>query len=292
VTPRPPLSYLVKSPWEESFQRLVSLAERDLLLVSPFVKVQPVERILSILRLRGADRRIRVTAVCNLRPESCLNGSTDVEAFAALKSALPLFQLVHHPSLHAKAYVADDKMAVVTSANLTEPGIRKNLEYGVAFTDRTRVREIRRDLEGYSQLGARIAAADIEALVDETRELKEAFQEAERSIRAAAKRAFHTKLEAAQVRMLQRRASGRTTQGILSDTILFLLSKGPLRTVELHPLIQQMHPDLCDDSVDRVIGGVHFGKRWKHYVRSAQAHLKQAGRIATDGERWHLISSG
>jgi hypothetical protein len=56
----------------------------------------------------------------------------------------------------------------------------------------------------------------------------------------------------------------------------------------LHPLIQQLHPDICDDSIDRVIDGVHFGKRWKHHVRSAQSHLKADGKIRTDGERWHI----
>lgn len=279
---------LVRSPWAESFGRLVSMAEHDLLLVSPFVKIQPTEQILTILRRRGTDQHVRVVALTNLRPESLLNGSTDVEAFSELSRSLPFFELFHLPSLHAKAYAADDRVAVVTSANLTQPGMTGNLEYGVAFTDEAAVRKIRRDFAGYSLLGAKVAASDIDALVAETSELRDAFAEAERSIRAGAKRAFHTRLEAANIRLLRRRARGRTTQAILSDTILFLLSNGPLRTVELHPLIQQLHPDICDDSIDRVIDGVHFGKRWKHHVRSAQSHLKADGKIRTDGERWHI----
>lgn len=63
-----------------------------------------------------------------------------------------------------------------------------------------------------------------------------------------------------------------------------------LRTEELHPLIQLLHPDLCDDSVDRVIDGVHFDKKWKHCVRNAQQYLKRNGEIQFDGSRWHLIS--
>jgi len=43
-----------------------------------------------------------------------------------------------------------------------------------------------------------------------------------------------------------------------------------------------------DDSVDRVIGEVHFGKKWKHYARTAQQHLKRRGEIEFDGARWHL----
>jgi hypothetical protein len=30
-------------------------------------------------------------------------------------------------------------------------------------------------------------------------------------------------------------------------------------TVELHKFIQELHPDLCDDSVDRVFDGENFG---------------------------------
>ena len=72
------------------------------------------------------------------------------------------------------------------------------------------------------------------------------------------------------------------------DTILYLLQRGPLATRDLHPLIQSIHPELCDDSIDRVIAGVHFGKRWKHYVRSAQHALKRRGAVLLDGGLWRL----
>lgn len=281
---------LVRSPWAQPFQQLVSIAERDLLLVSPFIKSQSTNQIVSNLQRRGVDKQISVVVLTNLRPESVLNGSTDVEALSTLSKALPNFDLVHLPSLHAKVYVADDRVAVVTSANLTKPGITGNLEYGVAFTDGPVVREIRRDFQNYSRLGATIAASDIEVMLRETRDLKEAFTKAERSIRAGARRAFRQKLEAAHVQLLKQRARGKTTHAILSDTILFLLARGPLRTTELHPLIQQLHPDICDDSIDRVIDGVHFGKRWKHYVRNAQQFLKRTNRIDYAGERWRLVA--
>jgi hypothetical protein len=262
--------------------------QSDLLLVSPFVKTRSTEQVLSQIQKRGIDKQVRVRLLTNLRPESALNGSMDLEALLELCRCLPKFELTHLPSLHAKVYVADESMAVVTSANLTEPGITGNLEYGVAFTDGKLVREIRRDFENYSLLGAKILPSDVESLAHETAELKQAFKEAERSIRAQARRAFKEKLDAAHIQLLRHRAKGTTTHAILSDTILFLLAKGPLRTTELHPMIQQLQPDICDDSIDRVIDGVHFGKRWKHYVRNAQQFLKRTGRVYYDGDRWHL----
>lgn len=94
-------------------------------------------------------------------------------------------------------------------------------------------------------------------------------------------------MEAAKLEVLKSRAQGTTTHRIFSDTVLYLLEeKGPLTTAELNPLIQQIHPDLCDDTIDRVIDGVHFGKKWKHHVRNAQLNLKRKNLIVSDGQHW------
>lgn len=65
-----------------------------------------------------------------------------------------------------------------------------------------------------------------------------------------------------------------------------------MRTGELNPLIQQLIPDLCDDMIDRVIGGVHFGKKWKHFVRIAQQALKRDGIIVrSETGHWVMVQS-
>lgn len=280
---------LLKSPWDKTLHRLVSQVEENLILVSPFIKRSKTDQILSHLQKRRVHNSLQVVVLTNLRPESALNGSIDLEALVRLGNKLPKFDLTHLPSLHAKVYVADRSMAIVTSGNLTDPGVSGGLEYGVVFSDETVVREIRQDFESYARLGAKVSLEDVVALLDEIRELKDLFKKAERTIRAQARRAFKEKLEATHVQLLRHRAKGKTTHAILSETILFLLSKGPLRTIELHPLIQRLHPDICDDSIDRVIDGVHFGKKWKHHVRNAQQFLKRERRITYDGERWRLV---
>jgi len=63
-----------------------------------------------------------------------------------------------------------------------------------------------------------------------------------------------------------------------------------MSTEELHPLIQEAFPDLCDDDIDRIIDGRHFGKKWKHAVRTAQQHLKKKGLIKLKGGEWQLMS--
>lgn len=281
---------VIRSPWAGTFLRLFSIVQQDLLLVSPFVKKKSTDQFLAVLKDRGVEKSVRVTVLTNLSPECALSGSTDLEAFLQLSKDLPRFELTHLPSLHAKVYIADQQMAIVTSGNLTPSGIGGNLEYGVSFASQSVVAEIRDDFENYLLLGAKIPAEDIEGLVRDTMELKRAFATAQRSIRVAARRAFKERLQAANEQLLRHRARGKTTQAILSEAILFLLAKAPLRTTELHPLIQQLHPDICDDSIDRIIGGVNFGKRWKHHVRSAQQFLKRTGRINYDGEFWRLAA--
>ncbi|HOL66222.1 MAG TPA: hypothetical protein PKX93_02030, partial [bacterium] len=84
---------------------------------------------------------------------------------------------------------------------------------------------------------------------------------------------------------------GKTINAIFCDTILYLLKKkGPLSTKEIHPLIQTIHADICDDSVDRVINGQHFGKKWKHLVRDAQQSLKKNRLIKLENGKWQLTS--
>jgi hypothetical protein len=76
---------------------------------------------------------------------------------------------------------------------------------------------------------------------------------------------------------------------LYAEAILYALAQGPLRTEQLHPKIQNLLPDLCDDEIELIINGEQFGKRWKHAVRNAQQYLKRSGQIKFDGTRWSLV---
>jgi len=76
---------------------------------------------------------------------------------------------------------------------------------------------------------------------------------------------------------------------VFAKTILYLLRRfGAMPTICLHPRIQQIHPDLCDDTVDRIIDGRHFGKKWKHAVRTAQQQLKKQNLIRFRNNCWEI----
>ncbi len=282
---------LVRSPWTGNLCELLSLVNEDLLIACPFVKRSGTEHILTELDRRGLRETVRVGLITDLRPESVLAGSMDIEALVELGKNIPNFHLTHLPGVHAKVYVADLKMAIVTSGNLTHSGLRGNVEYGVALSEKSVVRQVREDFEGFESLGASISTLGIATLSLEMRDLKILFSQAQKSIRQQARRLFEERLEDAHVQLIRHRVGAGTTHAIFADTIKFLLGKGPLRTSEIHPLVQAIHPDLCDDSVDRTIDGVNFGKRWKHNVRTAQQHLKRRGVVSFDGHRWRLRNS-
>lgn len=287
----PALSFeLLKSPWTGTFKKLLGRVDRSLILASPFIKRSRASSVLSLLQRRGIQNNLDLLLITDLRPESALNGSTGLEALLDFSYHLPRLRLTYLPSLHAKVYVADQTMAIITSGNLTDPGIESNIEYGIVSTDFKIVSQVRKDFEGYALLGAKISPEEILGLANEIKELKLLFRKAEQTIRVKASKIFQEKLQATRTRLLRHRAKGKSTNAILSETILFLLSKSPLRTIELHPLIKLIHPDICDDSIDRVIDGVHFGKKWKHHVRIAQQFLKRAGQIRYDNEHWHLVT--
>ena len=280
---------LLRSPWGSSFSEFLMEPEKFLLLASPFLTRSVAHWICDQLARTAQPHKLRIVCLTNLRMESLLNGSLELEGISELGKVTEDFIPIHLPALHAKVFIADYSAAIVTSGNLTQGGLERNYEYGVALRRPDLVRQIRDDFERYAELGARLTTDDIKRFASEIADLREEYIARERGILKKASAIFKSKVREAEERVLRFRAA-RSNQSIFCETIEYLLRRGPLRTEDLHPLIQRLHPDLCDDSIDRVIDGVSFGRKWKHLVRGAQQALKRKGRIAYDGSRWLLAS--
>ncbi len=281
----------LRSPWESTFSDLVMSANHDILVLSPYVSRRPIDQLLSILTRRRVHQTVRARLVTDLSPGSLATEMLDIGAVLRLLETVPNATLTHLPRLHAKVYIADHSRAVVTSANMTDGGLSFNHEFGLSLTDPTLVAKVRQDAEAYVSLGGDVsqeALADLKTTADELASLQ---RKADYSVNSHLRKALKAKSKLAQLQVLRIRAKGKTTHGIFADTLMYLLARGPQRTVHLHSIIQRIHPDLCDDSIERVIDGVHFGKRWKHYVRTAQQHLKRRGMIAHHQGRWYRTDS-
>lgn len=279
----------LRNDWKDDLRELFADARSSLIVSSPYITMRGADFLLSCLNAT-AHATVDVSVLTDLSPMNVAQASTDPSAIRRLAAVLQRTNVFHIPRLHAKVYVKDADRAIVTSGNLTTGGLDVNYEYGLNVLDPQTAAAIRRDVIEYSQLGALVPFEALNAYSEAAVQLRDLYRAQEREVRRADIR-LRGALRAAADRLVGLRLAGGGMYTIFAATILYLLGKhGPMLTTELHPRIEAMHPDLCDNSVDRVIHGKRFGRKWKHAVRTAQQHLKQREQIALIDKRWTLLS--
>jgi len=260
---------------------MIGRAQERVLAVSPFVTSYGAKLLVRECR---AGEVLLLTAPSG---QALLTGGLEVAALRHVLARAGGAKIRGLRGLHAKVYVADGRQALVTSANLTEPGLRSNYEYGVLISDAAVVSGIERDLNAYWHLGFAVTNEILDAVEGQVQAVWESMSRGrggEARMRAAARRVDDERIRA--------RIRDSSVNAILSETVLGLLRlRGPLSTQDLHPLVQELHPEICDGSVDRVIDGQRFGKLWKHMVRNAQQWLKARGDIVLEAGRWRAATT-
>src|SRR5713226_2851045 len=278
----------LRSPWDKDFDFLINQAHRHLVISSPYVGKGPCQRIIRIKSASEENDQFFVLLLTDLSQDTLLSGATGVSSICDMADKFPHMEIRFLPSIHAKVYVADDKFAVITSGNMTDGGLLRNFEYGVKVDDRDLIRRIKRDVTDYAGLGTRMETSQLKFFAQISHELRDIRIEVDKSIKSRLRAEFQEKLNRFDGEIIRTRAAGRAPHAIFAEAILYLLARRPMPTAELHPLIQRIHPDLCDDSVDRVIDGKHFGKKWKRAVRTAQQHLKRTRQVGVRDGLWCL----
>jgi hypothetical protein len=275
--------------WRDSLGHLLASAERELLICSPYITSEGIRFVEECSRIELRQKG-KCTVVTNLAPTNVVQGATDPRALQRLSHSISNTAFWHLPRLHAKVYVADASAAIVTSANLTLGGVRANYEYGVHVADVDTVAQIRNDIIGYSELGTRLTDGQLSRYIEVADEVRAAFEKQQRSISRTAKARFEQLFYKAENELIALRLAGAPVTQVFARTIEYLLRRhGAMTTPEIHSHIAEIHPDLCDDTVDRVIDGRHFGKKWKNLVRTAQSQLKVRSVIELSGGRWKLV---
>lgn len=274
--------------WKLRLAALVGRARRNLLISSPYATREGTDLVAGNITATLRDSG-HLSFVTDLSPANICQYSTDPAAILSLGESTRRATIRHLPRLHAKVYVADDEVAIVTSGNLTAGGLLHNHECGIEVTDTRLVRRIRRDISDLADLGALVTRDTLTAYCQAVDELRGAFERERRSAARAIKQHFEKTLRAVEDDLIRMRLAGGALHTVFARTIEYLLRRqGPSTTTSLHPLIAALHPDLCDDTVDRVIDGKRFGKKWKHAVRTAQQQLKKQGIVRLDGNVWQL----
>ncbi len=282
---------MIAGAWDSQFVDLVSSAQDRLVLCAPYVSRDGAE---VVARARSGRDQIgaRSFILTDLSPRAVCAGATDPDAVMNVANSLAGIKVVHLPRFHAKVYVADGHTAVVTSGNLTSGGLGRNYEYGVLIRDHALATCIEHDMLEYADLGAEMHQTTLQTYCLAAADARRAYNQHVASSSRTIQRRLASALQAADESLIRARLAGGAMHTVFAKTIMYLLHRyGALTTEQQHPLVQRLHPDLCDDSIDRVIDGKHFGKKWKHAVRTAQQALKKQGRIEKRADFWHAIDT-
>ena len=183
------------SPWSENFDCFARSIRRQAILVAPFISRGPLERMSGILSQNDPPK---VNILTNLAVDSMLQGSIDVGAIASFCKQIPSATVKHLPGLHAKVYVADDHLAIITSGNLTNSSLNRNYEYGVQITDTSAVKQISQDLQKYGSLGSEVSITELEQVAEISETLRTRHHNTIQATRLEVRKEFEEQLEAVQ----------------------------------------------------------------------------------------------
>lgn len=256
------------------------------MISSPYIKLREADWVCNELAKKNESPRLQL--LTDVRSENVLSGSLDIKALTLFAEVLNNTTIVNLPRIHAKVYIADADFALVTSANLTPSGLDNNFEYGVGVDDLSIVIRVRNDLESYARIGNILSTTTLNELVKTAEDISLEYRQLQRSAGNKLRKRFSEKLRSANYEFLRAQVGSRSAHSLFSEAIIYSLSLGPLPTRQLHPKIQSLLPDLCDDSTELVIDGQFFGKKWKHAVRNSQQYLKRIGKISFNGKVWTL----
>lgn len=283
---------LLNSPFDSAFAQFADEIVDECYICSPYITYVPMKALVDTLGAKKLKTNTKINVVTDISFPTLVSGGTEIPALLYLFKKCENVRITYLPKIHAKVYIANRSSAIVASANFTHGGTKANFEYGVRVKERTAVRKIRRDIDAYRKLGADLTKHELHTFNIQVREIKSQIKNEQREIHNIIKSNSVEQQRMIENNLIRARVKNNNVNAIFSETLLYLLSRRPATTIELNALVKNIHPDLCDDSVDRVIDNVTYGKLWKHGVRNAQQTLKRARRIAydKDAKQWRIAN--
>lgn len=284
-------SQLLQEDWAAHLRTLAKGVSEDLVVCTPSIDREGARLLIDNVE---SDRRTEMSLriLTDLSPVRIYGAKTEPRALLDLADVFQHTEVRHLPSVHANAYVSDMDAAIVGSGTLTRRGLYVNYEYAIQVLDVESIVDIRNDLLSYASLGSLITRHVLADLVSLTKRLHE-HAGSTRGLSAAARSQLESLLSQAEDTLILPRIQRGTPHATFAETLGYILLKhGAMKTTDIHVLIQGIHPDLCNDSIERVIAGHVYGKKWKHQVRSAQAHLKRAALADHNAGVWRLTERG
>jgi len=109
--------------WKDEFIDIISKTKEELFISSPFINIEEV-KILSNCFLKKSS--INISLLTNLTSQNIINRSTEPTALLELYKLFDQVRISSLGKLHAKVYIVDNKIGIITSANLTSGGLINN----------------------------------------------------------------------------------------------------------------------------------------------------------------------
>jgi phosphatidylserine/phosphatidylglycerophosphate/cardiolipin synthase-like enzyme len=279
---------VLQKNWHNKLHSLFQNVHSELTISSPYISDRGVDFLINAIPKTFKEKGL-VKFITNLSSKNIYQGVTNPYSFRKIFDCVNLVQIFHLPNLHAKVYIQDNKEAIVTSGNLTAGGLFNNYEYGTYIFDKKTVSLIKNDLTDYGNLGALVNLNDILIYCNMTEKVKEIYNKKGKYENNEIETQLNEAISEADDKLIELKIIEGKIHPIFEKTITYILKKnGALEQNDINNLLKKIHPDLCND-VDRVIKGVHFGKKWKHAARTAIQRLKKQGTIERQNDKWILL---
>jgi hypothetical protein len=150
-----------------ALEGLLNTTQGTVRVASPYITENPLAMAL-------VGRRVEI--LTSLSPMDIVSGAMSLHALKALiDMGAECREMTSGPKFHAKVYIFGDVSAVVTSANFTGNGLKRNIEVGVQLTGRD-VDDLAAWFDTFWAQARPISDARIMNLIAETSELRREFR--------------------------------------------------------------------------------------------------------------------
>ena len=220
-----------KKPWKSNFEYFLGKTIKELLITSPYINKSEAEFICNNFSSRRISDKIKFTLLTDIRSQSILDNSLDIEALQLFQDNISKFKLVTLPRLHAKVYLFDNSYAIVGSSNLTSSGLEYNYEYNIGINQKKYVRKIKLDIGEYYSLGSVVDNEKLYELSFIAKEVKEKYQEVTKSAISSIRKKFNETLKKADIKFTEAIVGNKTAYAVFKDVIIYCLKKEAFKTV-------------------------------------------------------------
>jgi HKD family nuclease len=260
---------LLKSPFENEFRSVLRQTKREIVFSSPYINYAGASILLDSIG-KTTSKCIRI--LTNLSARNIVDNVTQPTALLKMYDAFGETTVSSLERLHAKVYIVDESLAVITSANLTFGGLKSNFEYGVLIDDAKTIKTVKRDVLDYASLGHVFDRVFLTKIYEESQKIERIQEKPSKQRKDSDLRLLLNQQQKIDTILVSRYEDKETRHSIFVKTIEFLLQKHKqLTTQEIYALVQDIHPEMCDDAVKYSNGE----KKWKIEVRQARFFLQR-----------------